>query len=75
MAPRIILGFFPECGVDFFKDAPGWSEDGSRVVLSISLGIFLDAAWVNFRMLQDGSRMAQDSLKDHPGILCWMWHE
>ena len=28
MVLRIILGFFPECGVNFFKDAPGWSEDG-----------------------------------------------
>ena len=28
MAPRNILGFFLQVGVNFFKDAPGWSEDG-----------------------------------------------
>ena len=28
MALRIILGCVPECGVNSFKDAPGWSEDG-----------------------------------------------
>ena len=26
-------------------------------------------------MMQDGSRMAQDGLKDHPGILWWMRRE
>ena len=28
MTSRIILGFFPEFDVNFFKDGPGWSEDG-----------------------------------------------
>ena len=32
----------------------------------------MHAAWVSSRKLQDGSRMAQDGLKDHPGILWWM---
>ena len=75
MVLRIILGFFPGCDVSSFQDGRGWSRGWPRMVFRIILGIFLDAAWVNFRMLQDGSRMAQDSLKDHPGILCWMWHE
>ena len=37
--------------------------------LRIILGIFLDATWVSSRMLQDGSRIAQDGFKDHPGDL------
>ena len=31
MASRTILGFFPEYGLNFFKDAQGWSEDGLRM--------------------------------------------
>ena len=45
------------------------------MVLRIILGIFLDAARVTSRMLQDGSRMPQDGLKDHPGDFSWMWRE
>ena len=46
-----------------------------RMVLRIILEIFLDTVWVSSRMLQDGSRMAQDGFKDHPGILRWMRRE
>ena len=35
--------------------------------LRIILGIFLDAAWESSRMLQDGSRIAQDGFKDRLG--------
>ena len=42
------------------------------MVLRIILGIFLDAARVTSRMLEDGSRMPQDGLKHHPGNFSWM---
>ena len=42
------------------------------MVLRIILGIFLDAARVTSRMLQDGSRMPQDGFKDHPGDFSWI---
>ena len=45
------------------------------MVLRIILAIFMDAVWVSSRMLQDGSRMAQDGFKDHPEILLWMRRE
>ena len=37
------------------------------MVLRIILGIFPGLERVTSRMLQDGSRMPQDGLKDHPG--------
>ena len=75
MVLRIILGFCSGCAVSEFQDAPGWVQGWPRMALRIVLGIFLDAVWVSSRMLQDGSRMAQDGFKDHPGILRWMRRE
>ena len=37
------------------------------MVLRIILAIFPRLVRVSFRMLEDGSRMPQDGLKDHPG--------
>ena len=73
MVLRIILGFFPGCDVSSFQDGRGWSRGWPRMGLRIILGIFLDATWVSSRMLQDGSRIAQDGFKDHPGDLDAVW--
>ena len=42
------------------------------MVLRIILAIFPGLARVSSRMLEDGSRMPQDGLKDHPGDFSWM---
>ena len=45
------------------------------MVLRIILGIFPRLARVSSRMLEDGSRMPQDGLKDHPGNFSSRWRE
>ena len=64
MVLRIILGSCCGCGVGELKDAPRWS----RMALRIILGFLVDEVRVSSRILYDGSKMAQDGLKDHPRI-------
>ena len=42
MASKIILGFFSECNVNFFKDSRGWSEDGQGWPQGSSYDFFLN---------------------------------
>ena len=57
------------------QDARGWVEDAPGWSLGLSWGFSLDAARVTSRMLEDGSRMPQDDLKDHLGEFSWMRRE
>ena len=68
MVLMMIPGFLPRDGGRDFQDARGCP----RMVLRIILTIFSGLARVSSRMLEDGSRMPQDGLKDHPGDFSWI---
>ena len=57
MASRIILGYFPEYDVNFFKDGRGCSEDGQGWSQGIILGFFPERG-LNF--FKDASRWSED---------------